>query len=166
MKRIICIILVCILCFSLVGCTKTYKSTDELIEKAREEIPIADADMIDMQYGGMCAIDDMALVWFISGNKYQAHYYLPMEVKIKGEAEYAYVRTYKSVSPLTDIAVLNWNHGCAFIVNNPNCASVKITDKTGTHEEIIEKDAYPYVFYCSSVPSEYIFIDAEGNELN
>ena len=38
--------------------------------------------------------------------------------------------------------------------------------RTGTHEEIIEKDAYPYVFYRSSVPSEYIFIDAEGNELN
>ena len=31
---------------------------------------------------------------------------------------------------------------------------------------MIEKDAYPYVFYCSSVLSEYVFIDAEGNELN
>ena len=33
-------------------------------------------------------------------------------------------------------------------------------------DELIEKDACPYVFYCSSVSSEYIFIDAEGNELN
>ena len=62
--------------------------------------------------------------------------------------------------------MLNWNGGYAFIVNDQNCASVKITDETGTHEEIIEKDAYPYVFYRSSVPSEYIFIDDEGNELN
>ena len=46
------------------------------------------------------------------------------------------------------------------------CVSVKITDETGTHEEMIGKDAYPYVFYCSSVPSEYIFMDAEGNGLN
>lgn len=39
--------------------------------------------------------------------------------------------------------------------------------KPGTHEEIIiEEDAYPYVFYLASIPSEYIFIDAEGNALN
>ena len=143
MKRITCILLTCILCFSISGCTKTYKGTDELIEKAREEIPVSDADTIDMQYGGMCTVDDTALVWFIS-----------------------YVRTYKPMSPFMDIAVLNWNRGYAFIVNNPNCVSVKITDEAGTHEEMIEKDAYPYVFYCSSVPSEYVFIDAEGNELN
>lgn len=154
------------MCFSLAGCAKTYKGTDELIEKAREEIPISDAATIDMQYGGMCAKDDTALVWFISGNKEQTHYYLPMEVKIKGESEYAYVRTYKPMSDLTDTAVLNWNQGYAFIVNNTDCVSVKITDETGTHEETIAKDAYPYVFYCSSVPSEYIFIDAEGNKLN
>lgn len=166
MKRIICIVLACILCFSLEGCAKTYKGTDGLIEKAREEIPVSDADTADMQYGGMCAINDTALVWFISGNEYQAHYYLPMEVGIKGDAEYTYVRTYKPMSPLVDIAVLNWNRGYSFIVNNPNCVSVKITDEAGTHEEMIEKDAYPYVFYCSSVPSEYVFIDAEGNELN
>ena len=166
MKRITCILLTCILCFSISGCTKTYKGTDELIEKAREEIPVSDADTIDMQYGGMCTVDDTALVWFISGNQYQTHYYLPMEVEIKGEAEYAYVRTYKPMSPFMHIAVLNWNRGYAFIMNNPNCVSVKITDEAGTHEEMIEKDAYPYVFYCSSVPSEYVFIDAEGNELN
>lgn len=120
MKRITCILLTCILCFSISGCTKTYKGTDELIEKAREEIPVSDADTIDMQYGGMCTVDDTALVWFISGNQYQTHYYLPMEVEIKGEAEYAYVRTYKPMSPFMDIAVLNWNRGYAFIVNNPN----------------------------------------------
>lgn len=161
----ICIVLAGILCFSLAGCTKAYKGTDGLIEKAREEIPISDADTADIQYGGMCAMDDTALIWFISGNEYQAHYYLPMEVEIKGDADYTYVRTYKPLSPLMDTAVLNWNRGCAFIVNNPNCVSVKITDEAGTHDEIIEKDAYPYVFYWASIPLEYIFIDSEGNEL-
>lgn len=139
---------------------------DELIEKAREEIPVSDADTIDMQYAGMCSIDDTALVWFISGNAYQTHYYLPMEVEIKDEAEYAYVRTYKPMSNLMDTAVLNWNRGYAFVVNNPDCVAVKITDETGTYEETIEKDAYSYVFFCSSIPSEYIFMDAEGNALN
>ena len=71
------------------------------------------------------------------------------------------------MSPLIDIAVLNRNQLYSFIVNDSNCISVKITDETGTHEEIIiEEDAYPYVFYLASIPSEYIFIDAEGNALN
>ena len=77
MKRITCILLTCILCFSISGCTKTYKGTDELIEKAREEIPVSDADTIDMQYGGMCTVDDTALVWFISGNQYLEIHYTP-----------------------------------------------------------------------------------------
>lgn len=137
-----------------------------MIEKAREEIPISDDNTMDIQYADMCATDDTALVWFVSGNEYQAHYYLPMEVKIKSEAEYSYIRTYKPMSDLTDTAVLNWNRGYAFVVNNPDCVAVKITDETGTYEETIEKDAYPYVFFCSSIPSEYIFMDAEGNALN
>ena len=161
MKRITCILLTCILCFSISGCTKTYKGTDELIEKAREEIPVSDADTIDMQYGGMCTVDDTALVWFISGNQYQTHYYLPMEVEIKGEAEYAYVRTYKPMSPFMDIAVLNWNRVYAFIVNNPGQQH-----RFEVRHRRYGSRAYPYVFYCSSVPSEYVFIDAEGNELN
>ena len=49
MKRITCILLTCILCFSISGCTKTYKGTDELIEKAREEIPVYDAETINAQ---------------------------------------------------------------------------------------------------------------------
>ena len=34
------------------------------------------------------------------------------------------------------------------------------------NEIIIEEDAYPYVFYLASIPSEYIFIFSEGNALN
>lgn len=166
MKRVITIALVCLLCFSLVGCAKTYKGTDELIEKARKEIPISDADTIDMQYAGMSIVDDKALAWFISGNEYQSHYYLPMEVEVKGEAEYAFVRSYRAMEGRgEDIAILNWNEGYAFVINNPKCASVKITGDKGIHEENVDKGAYPYVFYYPSIPSEYVFLDAEGNEL-
>ena len=92
MKRIIGIVAACLLCLSLASCAKTYKGTDELMEKAREEIPVSDSDTIDMQYAGMCKADDKAIVWFISGNEYQAHYYLPMEVKIKGDGtDYGYM---------------------------------------------------------------------------
>ena len=45
--------MVCILCFALAGCKKIYKGTDELIEKAREEIPISDADTIMRRWFGL-----------------------------------------------------------------------------------------------------------------
>lgn len=168
MKRITGVLLLCVLCLSLVGCAKTYHGTDELLEKARKEIPIADADTIEMQYAGMYSKGDRAIAWFISGNEYQAHYYLPIEIEIKGNgANYTFVHTFKPMDRGEDIAVLLWNQEYVFLINNPDCTTVRITDDQGVHEIFIEKDAYPYVFgYCPIPDSfEYTFLDKEGNEL-
>lgn len=72
-------------CVSLTGCTKIYNGTDELTEKARKEMPVSDFKTTDIQYAGMSVADNKALAWFISGNEYQAHYYLPMEVEVKDD---------------------------------------------------------------------------------
>lgn len=176
MKRVISLILICILCLSLIGCVKTYRGTDALIEKAREEIPISDADTIDMQYAGMCGSDGKAIAWFISGNKYQMHYYLPMEIEVdENSAEYTFVRTYKPIDDRAqDIAYIHWNNGYAVLINNPDCKSVRFTSDNGVYEETIQNDAYPYVFfYPVNYPDtpnteftlEYAFLDVDGNEL-
>lgn len=168
MKRIISIIILCLFCFSLAGCAKTYKGTDELIEKARKEIPISDADTIDMQYAGMCGVDNKAIAWFISGNEYQAHYYLPMEVEIKKNgAEYTFVHTYKPMMDRAgDVAIVNWHRGYAFIINNPEVAIVRMTLENGeVIEELIQNDAIPYTFYVPSIPSEYVLLNTERNEV-
>ena len=165
MKKIISAILLCVLCVSVTGCSKTYHGTDELIEKARKEIPIADADRIEIQYAGMSERGDMVLAWFVSGNEYQAHYYLPIGFNIVGDEEYTFFHTYKPLERGQDIAVLQWRDGYSFIINNPKCVTVRITDNSGTHEEHIEKDAYPYVFYNKLLPSEYVFLDKDGNEI-
>ena len=94
--------------------------------------------------------------------------YLPMEIKVKGQrsAKYKFVKTLQPVTgECEDIAAVNWNQGCAFLINNPDCAAVRITDENGTYEEKISHDAYPYVFYHSPLPSAYVFLDADGNEL-
>lgn len=165
MKRILSFLVIWILCFSLTGCAKTYHGTDELIKKARKEIPIADAKTIELQYAGQCSKDDMALMWFVSGNEHQAHYYLPLGFTIVGDDEYTFFHTYKPLERGTDIAVLQWCGGCSFIINNPNCVAVKITDNSGTHEITIEEDAYPYTFYNTRLPFEYYFLDKDGNEI-
>ena len=172
MKRAFSLLLCLALTLSLAGCARTYNGTDELIEKAREEIPISDAATVGMQFAGGYVQNKKALFWFISGNEQQAHYYLPMEVEIKREDQYKFVRTYEPLddSP-KDIAALLWNNSYVFLINNPACTAVRITDENGTYEETIEADAYPYVFSCSSkpefspIPTDYVFLDADGNEL-
>ena len=66
MKRIIASILVLSMAFSLCGCQKTLKGTDDLIEKAREIIPVADAENIEITYAGLIGDDENALIWFVS----------------------------------------------------------------------------------------------------
>ena len=66
-----------------------------------------------------------------------------------------------------DVAILNWNRGYSFLINNPEVAKVKIAlDNGETIEEIIGKDTIPYVFYVDTIPTEYVFLDTEGNEID
>ena len=114
---------------------------------------------------------DRAIAWFISGNEYQKHYYLPMEVEVKEDAaEYTFIRTYKPIDDrIGDIAYIQWGDGYAFIVNNTNCKSVRFTSGNEVYEEVIPDDTYPYVFFYLSDHTnstlQFEFLDAEGNEL-
>ena len=63
MRKKLAIIFLITMVLSLSACGKTLKGTDELIEKAREEIPISDSDTIDIQYAGMCGNDNRAIAW-------------------------------------------------------------------------------------------------------
>lgn len=166
MNKILLLLLALILSFSLVGCQKKLKSTDALIDKAREEIPIADAENSDIRYAGLCVKNQAALMWFVSGNEYQGHYYLPMECTIVGEDEYTFEHVYKPMDRGMDIAVLQWKDGYSFLVNNPDCKTIRITDDEGTRDVVIEDAAYPYIMYNEICPSEYVFLDADGNEIH
>ena len=169
MKKLIALVLVLVCVLEFAGCSaKIYKGTDELMERARKEIPISDADTIDMQYAGMCGVDNKAIAWFISGNEYQSHYYLPLEIEIKeNRAEYIFIHTHKPMMDRADnVAIVNWNQGYAFLINNPEIATVQMTLQNGDMvEEIIQKGMIPYTFYVPFIPSEYIFIDVKGNEV-
>ena len=166
MKRIINIVLIFMLSLSLAGCAKTYHGTDELMEKARKEIPISEADTVDMQYAGMCGEGNKAIAWFISGNEYQAHYYLPMEIEIKGNgSDYTFVRTYKPITDrCSDVAIVNRNGEYVFLINNPEVAEVQMTLENGEIiEEAVHKNSIPYIFSVPLIPAEYVFLDADGN---
>ncbi len=166
-NRLIIGLLLIVFLLILCGCEKTMKGTDDLIAKAREIIPIAEAETIDIAYAGLCAKNDKALIWFVSGNEYQAHYYLPMECNIVGQNEYTFEHAYKPLDRGTDIAVVLWDQGYSFLVNNPKCTTIRVIDSEGTRDIPIEKDAYPYIYSMEQPSSfEYYFLDAEGREIH
>lgn len=166
MKKTLSAVLVLFFLLSLTGCQKKIEGTDGLIEKAREVIPIADSDIIEMQYVGMHTKGNVMLAWFISGNEYQAHYYLPMECEVVGEDEYVFNRIYDPLSRGgEDDYVLQWEGGYSFIVNNPKCRTLKITDSNSTKEINIDENAYPFIYYNELLPTAYAFLDAQGNKL-
>ena len=164
--RLLALVLALASSLSLAGCQKTLKGTDALVEKARAEIPIADAEHTEIRYAGQCAQGDDALLWFISGNEYQAHNYLPMECTVVGEEEYVFVRSYR---PLPrggrDIVALQWKRGLALLINDPHCSAVRLSDGEGTRLFSIGEGEYPYILYSETLPSRYQFFDAAGNEL-
>lgn len=166
MKKTLSAVLVLFFLLSLTGCQKKIEGTDGLIEKAREVIPVADSDIIEMQYVGMHTKGNVMLAWFISGNEYQAHYYLPMECEVVGEDEYVFNRIYDPLSRGgEDDYVLQWEGGYSFIVNNPKCRTLKITDSNSTKEINIDENAYPFIYYNELLPTAYAFLDAQGNKL-
>ncbi len=167
MKKPILIFLALICLMALIGCSETYDSTDALIEVVRREIPLAEADTVEIRYAGMTARGDTALLWYISGSEDQNHSYFPIECETRGEAEYKFIRSFHIIMDdrCADVGILQWGKGYSFCINNPACKAVRITDEAGTYEEVIEKDAYPYVFYTRGLPTEYVFLDAEGKEL-
>ena len=165
MKKVLLFLSLMCCCFALLGCQNTIKGTDALIGKAREVIPVSDAETIDLEYVGMIANNEYALLWFVSGNEFQSHYYLPMECKIVGKDEYVFERIYEPMDRGQDIVVLEWLNGYAFLVNNPKCKTVRVVDNNGTRDYVIEKDVYPFIFYNSQIPSKYVFLDEIGNEI-
>lgn len=149
----------------LSGCSNTIHGTEQLIEKAREVIPISDADTIQIEYAGACVDTDTAILWFISGNPYQKHYYLPMECELVGDDKYKFIRTYKPVESGPDLVALHWKDTYCFLIHNPNCRFLQITEKNGNQEKI-EVTEYPFTYFYQDTPAEYTFLDKNGGDLS
>lgn len=162
-KSLICVSV--ILLFILTGCNQKIVGSDGLIEKAREEINVSDADTIELTIAGESIIEDRHLFWFISGNQYQAHRYIPIEFVSLGDDEYRFVKEYQPVERAADIFVLMWDYGYSVVVNNPECNSIIIADSLGK-PHTVTVDKLPFVYYYKGMPSEYSFFDKDGNTLD
>ena len=162
-------VLSCIMMFSFIGCREKLMSTDDLIAKVKKEITVANADTIEVQLAAKHIEDDKALMWFITGNEYQMHRYFPIVFDVVGEEEYVFVQRHNALERGQDIFIYNWGDGYSFLVNNPKCKTIQITGNIGglgaVTEINIEDEEYPFHYYYELLPQEYIFLDAEGNEI-
>ena len=164
MKKIASFLFVLIVLLSFMGCQKTMYDEPDYIEKAREEFHIHDAENIEIKFIGEITKRDKALLWFMSGNEYQSHNYLPMECSITEDGGRVFEHVYKTLKRGTDIYVLvDWHGGYAFCVNNPKCKTIKIDDYSGVRE--IEVTEYPFIYYNSLLPREYFFLDENGDDI-
>lgn len=152
----------------LSGCGNTVIGSDGLIEKAREEIPVSNAKTVEIVIAGSVDIDGNSLVWFVTGNEHQSHGYYPMKFEIdkKRNDKFKFVKAYKAIYRMQDIAVVEWENGYSFLVNNDQCKRISIVDNTDKNEEIEVTGTLPWLYYCDSIPTEYVFLDADGNALN
>lgn len=142
---------------------KTY-TEDTLIELARKELNIVDAEKAELTLAGIVTDKNEALVWFISGKNNNTYHVV--ECNIVGEGEYTFGRAFNAgvVERGQDIRVLvEWHNGYCFFVNNPECKTIKIEDYAGVKE--IEVTEYPFVYYNSLLPGEYFFLNENGEEI-
>lgn len=166
MKRFLCYLVVLCICFSITGCKTVYVGSDGLLEKAREEIPHADAETIELMIAGSTDTGDQSLVWFITGNEYQKHSYYPMEFKhtAKDPSQFEFVQMYQPYDAGEDIAVCMWN-GFAVLVNNGACTEIRITYPNGK-QDTVPVTGIPFLWHTSPKPAEYSFWDADGKEIH
>lgn len=164
MRRFYTLLGVCISLFILSGCGKKYIGEEGLLTKAREEIPVANADTIDLVIAGKSKVNDEQLFWFVSGNEWQAHEYTPIQFTVAGKEEYKFVKTYVPIERGTDIVCLLWNDGYSFLVNNPDCANIQIEKQKGVFENV-SVESIPFVYYYDEIPLSYRFLDVNGNDL-
>lgn len=86
----LCILLLC-------GCSATAATTEEMVELARDKIPVSDAENIQMQAAGRVDTENnSALLIVRTGNEWQAHAYYPVTFEKRGGA---YVRSHTLPKP-------------------------------------------------------------------
>lgn len=156
----------------LTGCRNTMRTEKDLIRKAREVMPAADADTAEIRYAGVWHDGDLSLHWFVTGREHEEHAYLPMECEVtrgeRGET-YTYLRTLEADGIYEDIVALAWGDGVCFLINNTDCRGILMTDGEGkAHPNSFEQipySAYPLMWYEEREAVEFAFFGAEGNEL-
>ena len=161
---ILCLICLCIAVPAVISFGGVIEGEEGLIEKARKEIPVAEADTIDLIIAGEVTDGDEILIWFKSGNEYQNNRYTPIAFTALGDDKYRFEKTYKPIDRGDKTAVVYWKDNFVCCIDNPNCRALEITYQDGSKNRI-PVDETPFVYSTRIFSGEYTFVDENGNRL-
>lgn len=141
------------------------RGSEGLLQKARQEIPLADMENMELHIAGSCGNGEEVLFWFVTGNEFQLHSYYPMLCTEVGKDVWRFSHLAMAMDRGTDIAVYQWGRSYSFLVNNEACTAIEITGANGTERITIRENAYPFVYLYDGLPTEYRFLAADGSEV-
>jgi len=144
-------------------------SADDVIDRARKELDRTDATSVDLKIVSSFDQSGYRLIWFIAGDKKSGYSYVPMAFLIMDNGSLKFNHVHKPMDRAEDIAVLPWINMYSFLINNPNCKAMEITDAYG-NVITIPVDTIPFVYWLDITPTQfsefrYEFLDKNGEYL-
>ena len=142
----------------LCGCEPALKSESDIIGKAREYLS---DNVEELSIAGNCSQNNSTLFWLMSGSTF-----IPMEFAVNENGEFSFTHRYEPIERTADTASLMWKDGYSFVVNNPDCSNIRITEPNGGVTDIGVTEI-PFVYFLEIAPDEfeYSFLNAEGEQV-
>ena len=172
MKRIIAYALIFSIIFPA-GCRRTMKSDADFIRKAREIMPIPNAEKTAMRYAGFVSDSSdgrISLHWVVSGEEEEDRAFLPMECeRILPAWKYEYIRSCEASECMEDVAMLEWGGWTVFCIGSTDMRGMRWTDAGGAEHKVsfeqIPYSTYPFLRSFEAGCASFTFLDGEGNVL-
>ncbi|WP_352420385.1 hypothetical protein [Proteiniborus sp.] len=126
---------------SIVSCNEETVSTDkEIFDVITKEL---DTD-IYVEIIDTIHLEDKLLVFYMTGNEYQAHEYGYAEFDEKNDG-YKFLRTYDMYERGMDLRSAPYKNAYLFVVNNKQCKNIQILQNKS--KSMVEVEDIPFVYF-------------------
>lgn len=171
--RLCAILLGLVLCLS--GCAPCAEDETGMVELARAQLPLSQAETLPVELVGRIDREDRSLLLIRTGGEQQRQSYFPVSYQRRGDGyrleHLARAGMYERGEGLYSY---NWQEGYVFLVDNEDCAQLWLKDELG-NERTVPVDGLPFVYYVEDVfqdldgdgrsKLEYAFLNQKGEEL-
>lgn len=101
------------------------------------------------------------LVWYQIVEPYADAKYIPVVFTLKDTDTLRYAYTGLSRQRVLDIVAFPWQEGYSFLICDPDCTTLRLTQSDKALDIPIEQ--YPFSYYIPYMPDTYSFLDVDGN---
>ena len=145
---------------SITACQKYYDTPNELYSIICKEM---DIEAADINYAGFNVKDGSALLWYIAGDDIYNLKYVPVDCYITADDKLIFKHILKPIDRGENIAILQWQGGYSFFINNEKCKKLKV--RCGADLKEFDISEYPFIYYSETMPNDYELLDENGESL-